>query len=272
MKTKKKPIINFAIASVAVALFFLSGCASKEEIRKKVGVGRKSTPATPGQLKSARPYVVNGVQYYPLADAYGYEKTGIASWYGKQFHGKKTSSGEIYDMDDMTAAHKTLPLQTMVEVTRLDNNKALVLRINDRGPFVGDRIIDLSRGAARKLGIMETGTTRVRVVALVEGKPGPKTGRMEVRSEPIPVEPIPDFNKGVFWVQIGAFSNNQNAERVRERILLPQEMIRLQPVSRGDGMPLVRVQAGPYTDRREAEQATLDLVNQGFGEAFLVRE
>ncbi len=271
MKTKKKAIIKFAVASVAISLLFLPGCASKEEIRKKVGVGRKSTPAS-GKLKSARPYVVNGIQYYPLADAYGYEETGIASWYGKQFHGKKTSSGEVYDMDDMTAAHKTLPLQTMVEVTRLDTNKALVLRINDRGPFVGDRIIDLSRGAARKLGIMEAGTSRVRVVALVEGKPGPKTGRANGGGEPVPAKPIPDFNSGVFWVQIGAFSNKSNAQRVRERILLPQDMIRLQPVPTGDGISLIRVQAGPYTDRREAEQATLDLVNQGFGEAFLVRE
>jgi rare lipoprotein A len=115
-------------------------------------------------------YQVDGVTYHVLASARGYEEEGTASWYGKDFQGKRTSSGEPYDMYAMTAAHRTLPLPTYVEVTNLENGKVVVVRVNDRGPFHSDRLIDLSYVAAEKLGIVGPGTARVRVRALAPGE------------------------------------------------------------------------------------------------------
>jgi rare lipoprotein A len=111
-------------------------------------------------------YAIDGVTYRVMDTSEGYREEGIASWYGGYFHGRRTSSGDIYDMYLMTAAHKSLPLPTYVRVTNLANGRSVVLRVNDRGPFVGDRIIDLSFAAATKLGMAEQGTARVEVVAL----------------------------------------------------------------------------------------------------------
>ncbi|MBI3755918.1 MAG: septal ring lytic transglycosylase RlpA family protein, partial [Deltaproteobacteria bacterium] len=113
-----------------------------------------------------RAYQIDGKWYQPVDSSNGYEEEGIASWYGKDFHGKKTSNGETYNMYDMTAAHKTLPLGTYVKVTRLDNGKETIVRVNDRGPFVKGRIIDLSYKAASEIGIADSGTTRVKIAAL----------------------------------------------------------------------------------------------------------
>ena len=111
-------------------------------------------------------YVVKGKRYYILASANGFREKGLASWYGEPFHGRKTASGEVYDMDKISAAHKTLPLHTWVEVRNLDNNRSMTLRINDRGPFVSGRVIDLSRAAARELGVIGPGVAQVRLRAV----------------------------------------------------------------------------------------------------------
>jgi rare lipoprotein A len=111
-------------------------------------------------------YVVKGKRYHVLASANGFREKGLASWYGEPFHGRKTASGEIYDMDKITAAHKTLPLHTWVEVRNLDNKQVITLRINDRGPFVSGRIIDLSRAAARELGVYGPGVAKVYIKAI----------------------------------------------------------------------------------------------------------
>ena len=121
-------------------------------------------------------YEVDGVTYHVLASARGYVEEGIASWYGPEFQGKPTSSGEPYDMYAMTAAHRTLPLPTYVEVRNLENGKVVVVRVNDRGPFHPDRLIDLSYMAAQKLGIVQRGTARVRVRALTPGEAGTRGG------------------------------------------------------------------------------------------------
>jgi rare lipoprotein A len=125
--------------------------------------------ATPGlKTQAGRTYEVFGVQYRVMNSAQGYEETGFASWYGEQFHGRPTASGETYDMHRHSAAHRTLPLHTWVEVTNLDNGRSLVLKVNDRGPFAhtGSRILDLSYAAARELGVVGPGTAPVRVRAL----------------------------------------------------------------------------------------------------------
>jgi rare lipoprotein A (peptidoglycan hydrolase) len=111
-------------------------------------------------------YVIKGKRYYILNTAKGFKEKGLASWYGEPFHGRKTASGEIYDMDGISAAHKTLPLHTWVEVRNLDNKRSLTLRINDRGPFVPGRIIDLSRAAARELGVIGPGVAKVQLRAM----------------------------------------------------------------------------------------------------------
>ena len=118
-----------------------------------------------GYYKIGAPYQVEGVWYYPGTD-YSYDETGIASWYGPDFHGKYTASGEVYNMNDLTAAHPTLPLPSIVQVTNLDNGRSIVVRINDRGPYVRGRIIDLSRRAAQLIGMIGTGTAKVRVQIL----------------------------------------------------------------------------------------------------------
>jgi len=119
-----------------------------------------------GPNRSGKSYVINGKRYHILASADGFRQKGLASWYGEPFHGRKTASGEVYDMNKVSAAHKTLPLHTWVEVRNLDTNKVLTMRVNDRGPFVKGRVIDLSRAAAKEMGMLQAGVARVTVKAI----------------------------------------------------------------------------------------------------------
>lgn len=128
-----------------------------------------------GPKRSGKSYVINGKRYYILATADGYKEKGLASWYGDPFHGRRTASGEIYDKNELSAAHKTLPLRTWVEVKNLKNNKIMYLRINDRGPFIAGRIIDLSQAAAVELGVYRPGTAPVVVTAV----PATRAKRLE---------------------------------------------------------------------------------------------
>src|SRR4030042_1102043 len=141
------------------------------------------------RTRITKPYVVNGVRYYPLPHAYGFVEYGKASWYGKEFHGRPTSSGEIYNMYGRTAAHKLLPLDTVVKVTNLTNQKTIVLPVNDRGPFVKGRVIDLSYGAARDLEMVGPGVVEGKVEALARG--GGNAKRREGVTPPIEVEDSP---------------------------------------------------------------------------------
>ncbi|MCL2122902.1 MAG: septal ring lytic transglycosylase RlpA family protein, partial [Desulfovibrionaceae bacterium] len=140
------------VPALAVLLLLLGGCGTKSW----------RTGGVPG----SKPYTIHGKTYYPLHSARGFVEEGMASWYGPGFHGKRTANGETYDMHAMTAAHKILPLGTIVRVTNKNNGRSLVLRINDRGPFVDDRVIDLSRAAADKLDVVGKGTAPVRITAL----------------------------------------------------------------------------------------------------------
>ncbi len=143
----------------------LPACAETQFLihtAKKLNQGRDG-----GVYKVGEPYQINGVRYYPAED-YGYDETGIASWYGSDFHGKATANGETYDMNEVTAAHKTLPMPSLARVTNLENGRSLIVRVNDRGPFVAGRIIDLSRRSAQLLGTEGKGTARVRVQILAD--------------------------------------------------------------------------------------------------------
>lgn len=153
-------------------------------------------------------YRVNGVRYVPMKSARGYKENGTASWYGRKFHGRRTSSGETYDMYAMTAAHKTLPLPTYVQVKNLDNGVNVVLRVNDRGPFLGGRLIDLSYMAARKLGMAASGTARVEVTAVKDHS----------ASAPVANVSLTQRNNRLVYAQAGSFRLLGNAHALRERL------------------------------------------------------
>lgn len=154
--------------ALATAGILISSCAELElasHTAKQVKVPVTSTPKAAGNYKVGKPYEIGGIWYYPKVD-YNYRETGIASWYGPGFHGRKTANGEIYDQFALTAAHRTLPLPSMVRVTNLGNGRSITVRINDRGPFANNRIIDLSRRSAELLGFRIQGTAKVKVEIL----------------------------------------------------------------------------------------------------------
>lgn len=211
-----------------------------------------------------RPYSVLGRDYVPLQPGAPYRATGIASWYGRKFHGQKTSTGETYDMYAMTAAHPTLPIPSYARVTNPANKKSVVVRVNDRGPFLHDRIIDLSYAAAWKLGYVDSGSTPVVVESLSSNRePALPRDAIPPREDVIVSRvvmaevappPLPEVTdaRGIY-LQLGAFSSPDNAENLRGR--LARELGRLGDrlvVHPGDGM--FRVQIGPWADRNEARR------------------
>jgi rare lipoprotein A len=171
---------------------------------------------TKSRFGNASPYTVLGKKYWVLPSADGYTERGTASWYGQKFNGRKTSSGEIYSVCEFTAAHKTLPLPSIVRVTNLGNGRSVVVRVNDRGPFHEGRIIDLSYAAAIKLGVDKTGTASVRVESLnIDGRVA--SVQDEQASEPKPSNISPQkFSK--FTIQFGSFAQRDNADRLLDRL------------------------------------------------------
>ena len=194
-------------------------------------------------------YVVYGKRYYTLSSSVGYRETGHASWYGTKFHGRRTSSGEPYDMYAMTAAHKTLPLPSYVEVTNLANGQSVIVRVNDRGPFHHGRIIDLSYTAAVKLGMLGNGTARVEVRAINPGGSKPQPG-----PEPLQAFVPPAAGNEPVYLQVGAFASRDNAERLR-RNLQGKDIgaVRIVEADTASGT-LFRVQVGPLNDIGEADR------------------
>ena len=181
------------LRACGIFLLFLGGCAETQffmhatkEIRERTGLNRETDSSI---YKIGKPYSINGVWYYPKVD-YDYTETGIASWYGPNFHGKKTANGEIFDMNGVSAAHRTLPMPSIVRVTNLDSGRALLIRVNDRGPFARGRIIDLSRRAAQLLGLEQSGTAPVRVdILAAESRQLARTATARSRG-PEPKRPI----------------------------------------------------------------------------------
>ena len=190
------------------------------------------------------PYLVNGEEYSILSDSDGYQATGISSWYGIKFHGQTTANGEIYDLYAMTAAHKTLPIPTYLKVINLENGREVTVRVNDRGPFHDDRLIDLSYVAARKLGFAEVGTTRVKLVAIDPVQYG--------ALHPQPQNTlIPDYQLPAdTYLQVGAFASQQAAEDLRLRLQknIAQQVVVMQ--SMDVPKPIFRVRVGPVTSRK----------------------
>ena len=201
------------------------------------------------------PYEVFGVQYRVMNDGAGYTERGLASWYGRKFHGRRTSSGEPYDMYKATAAHRTLPLPSYAEVTNLDNGRRVVVRINDRGPFRQGRLIDLSYGAALRLDMVHTGTARVEVRVLES----PGDAAESAVASAADAEPT--------WVQVGAYSQRGSAENVAREL----DQARLRPVQVQSGGDLHRVWLGPYSDPVEVESVIRKAIELGYERPHRVR-
>lgn len=218
------------------------------------------TPETRELKGWQKPYEVYGKRYQPLRDHQGFSQRGVASWYGKKFHGRLTSNGEIYDMYGMTAAHKTLPLGVEVKVVNQRNGKSTVVRINDRGPFVAGRIIDLSYSAAQKLDVVEQGTAPVEIVAL--GYPQ-RDGDKSIHAAPA------DYDAGSFALQVGAFSQSDNANRLAQQ-LKPRFGRAEVHFSNSGGRALYRVRVGDFHSLRTAEASKGELRESGFPGAFVV--
>lgn len=209
----------------------------------------------PSRYGNPSSYVVFDRRYQVLASSTGYVERGIASWYGSKFHGRRTSSGEPFDMYAMTAAHTTLPLPTYAEVTNLANGRTVVVKINDRGPFKHNRLIDLSYAAAVKLGIAEQGTGLVEVRAI---DPATWAGTARAAAQTVAGGPQP-----ALYLQIGAFSQMENAVRLRSRLegatASGVHVVRAE----GAGAPLYRVRIGPLPDVNEADRVSRDLLAMG---------
>ena len=220
-------------------------------------------------------YEVFGRRYFVLANASGFRERGTASWYGPGFHGERTSSGEPYDMFGMTAAHKTLPLPAYVRVENLGNGRAVVVRVNDRGPFVGDRIIDLSYSAAAKLDMLRNGTAPVEITvvdAAAASDPDAATAPAPAlpvapAAQPAPVA-LPITGQ---FVQAGAFGTRDNAERLASRLRAAGfSGVELQPTVSAGGAALLRVCIGPVTSAAEADDIIERLALTGVADARLV--
>ncbi|GAB4346682.1 MAG: septal ring lytic transglycosylase RlpA family protein [Gammaproteobacteria bacterium] len=211
-------------------------------------------------------YVVNGRRYHVRDSAAGYRERGIASWYGTKFHGRRTSSGEPYDMYAMTAAHRSLPLPTYVRVTNLRNGRQVVVRVNDRGPFHPNRIIDLSYAAAHKLGITAHGTGLVEVEAIV---PGQKVQRAGKQASPAVVANGRASTPGLY-LQVGAFINQINAQRLRDRLIRSAfDRVQIQSALAGD-RPVYRVRLGPLRSVDQADQLAQTLSSLGYSQPRIV--
>ena len=240
----------------------------------------------PRAASGNNPYAVYGVTYTPLADTSGYRERGIASWYGKKFHGRRTSSGEAYDMYAMTAAHKTLPLPSYVRVRNLENGRSVIVRVNDRGPFLHNRVIDLSYAGAAKLGILGTGTGLVEVEAVSPDEPDTQVAKVETYGlqviSPAAAEELPQSQATAvapkLYLQVGAFSQRDNATSLRDR--LEREALRpifIQPAtgpdpSKPDAPPIYRVRIGPLSNVEEGDRLMERVTQLGVSGAQIVVE
>jgi rare lipoprotein A len=228
-------------------------------------------------------YVVFGKRYYVMASSEGWVERGTASWYGPGFHAESTSLGEAYDMYGMTAAHKTLPIPCYAEVTNLRNGRKVVVRINDRGPFVGDRIIDLSYTAAAKLDMLTQGTAPVEVRVVGPGSPtgsaAPPVLPTAANPPPPPAPtvtvvnaPGPQISGVEMFIQAGVFKDHENARRRVEQLLAAGiELASLDEVPRND-QALHRVRVGPFTSVEEFDFTMKRLKDMGIADARLLTQ
>ncbi|MCG7533902.1 septal ring lytic transglycosylase RlpA family protein [Pseudoalteromonas sp. OOF1S-7] len=244
---------TFKQAALLGFVVVLSACSSRYHVKQDKAPLRAPTElemqdalvtSEAKSVSAGRPYEVLGKRYTPMSDEKGYQAQGTASWYGRKFHGYYTSNGEVFNMFDMTAAHKTLPLPSFVRVTNVNNGKSAIVRVNDRGPFHDDRLIDLSYAAAYKLGFHRQGTAQVKIEALTIARDTPR----------------------LTYVQVAAASNIENVQALAST--LSQQFELGTPIAFEDN--LYKLRLGPITDDNTA-QKLLETLRQGeFNRAFLL--
>jgi len=292
-----KPSLLFVLAVAAAVI--LSGCASAPETdhSSRYTLTNDRAPSdnfdtsglndavpvyeAPRRSGNKSPYTVWGKQYRVLDSNNGYTARGTASWYGEKFHGHKTSNGETFDMYAMSAAHKSLRIPGYARVTNLDNGRSVIVRVNDRGPFHGDRIIDLSYAAAKKLGYQSRGTARVEVAAItvkpdgsmfLAGEPfspvdaaGPAESRVRASGE------MAMENRSLF-VQLGSFSSRDPAEKLLSQVrAVLENPVRVRAVDTASGR-FHRVQVGPFRDEDSARKTQSLLEARGFDQSILLTD
>ena len=251
-----------------IVILFLCSCARERSYVKVIKPPRPKVTTLPETIKKDIPeaYVVNGERYYPLPDSHGFVQTGKASWYGKKFEGRRTASGEIFDMHKKSAAHKTLPLGTHVKVLNLSNNKYTIVHINDRGPFVKGRIIDLSYAAAKEIFLIGPGVADVKVTAL-----GKEVGKLKSESGPTPLVEMKDLQKGKFTIQVGAFKDKDNALRLADRLKVLFDYVNISKYTDENNKVLFRLHVSKSNTLNKAGEIEKRLEDMGFSGAFIVR-
>lgn len=255
----KKSWIHLLLAGLIV-VYLLAGCTTGRIERPEKG--------GPGVKATQRSYTIGGRRYYPIPSAEGYREKGVASWYGGRFHGRRTASGEIYDMHDHTAAHKTLPMGTVLLVRNLENGKTTVVRVNDRGPFVKNRIIDLSLGAAREIGMVRKGTARVEIVALGEKENTTRRAGTATTGRPARLR-HQDFDRGRFYVQVGSFVEIERARRLARSFAARGRDVVIQQFPAA-GISLYRVMVYSGTSLAGAKRDEAYLEANGFPNALVI--
>ena len=269
----KKILLGILVSVIGV---FIVGCGSKNVSYGSYQGGSNygaMNNSKQSQSATMRPYQINGKWYYPSTVSLGEHHDGIASWYGPKFHGKKTSNGETYSMYAHTAAHKTFPMNTIVRVTSMENGKSTVVRINDRGPFVAGRIIDLSNSAAKDIDMLGKGTARVRVEvigfngAISDSLPLSKEtlANTEYKTEALP--PVVQISR--FMVQIGAFRNKTGAERYSQTHSNVNGYKSVVKEFVLDGAPIYRVMLVGFQSEGEARDL---IAQQKIAGSFIVTE
>lgn len=283
--------MNYKIICLVAGSVFVAACSSVSSPPQSAGTapvanaGRysisqdraPSAPMDPARIRDVElvplnrtsagnrsPYTVNGKQYRVMATEEGFQQTGLASWYGEKFHGHLTSNGEIFDMYQVSAAHTGLPIPSYARVTNLENQRSIVVRVNDRGPFHNDRIIDLSYAAAYKLGFSDQGTALVHVESIIPGQhdvllAGTSTGAA--------------VSAGGRYLQAGAFSDLRAAERLSGRLReLTTRPVFIRSVQAQNAQQLHRVRVGPIADPQEIERITDMMVAADLGQPYMVDE
>jgi rare lipoprotein A len=261
----KWPALIGRLAGIVLLIIPVWGCSASQPpagpTKTEFAAEKPSSPC----IHTFKPYEIDGQRYEPLVSADNFRQQGIASWYGNPFHGKKTANGETYDMHAMTAAHKTLPMGTYVRVYNQRNGKTVVVRINDRGPYVRKRIIDLSYLAAQKLDIVGPGSAPVEIIAL--GTPVvKKTAGGDIHT----YQPV-DYNHGLFTFQIGAFKKRDNALRLKKTLARTYPNLHIVRYETGHET-FYRVRLGKCHTLREALCYENHLIEAGFKGAFTVAE
>jgi len=265
-RRQPRPLRTFPTAAIALLIGVCAGLAGCKQAVKWDDPATTPPPRTSGETGKRHSrgnppfYEVFGRRYYVMDSSQGFKQRGVASWYGKKFHGRATSSGVIYDMHAMTAAHKTLPLPTRVRVRNVENGRSVIVMVNDRGPFVGDRIIDLSFAAATRLDMIRDGTALVEIEVL--------TDRASDRNADVSVPAVSAKNAAEvnMYLQVGAFGERINAQQLLDRLQGSGfENAAIRPDTAG--VPaMFRVRLGPIVDVAEYDQliekmAALDIVN-----------